>query len=123
MDLGIIIALASVAFAGGIWFHRTISRLDNIDKKLVPLIFIHKEELIKYYLERDIVPNPNITPHKKYLIDKLEAGTISYSEAQELSSILRREEREARRAGNIDALIAILGLIALVAIIASLSRQ
>lgn len=123
MDLGIIIALAVVAFGAGFWFYHLGNRLDKIDRSLIPLVFIHKDELIKYYLEKGIMPNPSMTPRKKYLIDKLEAGTISFLESEELANLLKNEEREARQAGNTDAVIAILGLLALVAVIAALSRR
>ena len=70
-----------------------------------------------------ILPNPSLTPRKRYLIDKLEAVTISYQESQELVRQLRDDERKAKETGNTEALVAILGLIALVVIIASLSKQ
>jgi len=123
MDLGIIIALCVVVFSGGIWFQRIISRLNKIDSNLVPIIILHKEDLIKYYLDKGILPNPGMTERKKELIDRLEAGTIGLTDAQELANTLRAEEREARRTNNTDALIAILGLIALVAVVATLSRR
>ena len=123
MDIAILITIAVLAFGFGAWFYRIKGRLDDIDKKLSPLIFLHKEELIRYYLDKGIMPNPSMTPRKEYLIARLEAGTISYQESQELGNLLRREERQARAAGNTDAVMAILGLIALVAVIAALSRQ
>ena len=123
MELGVLIALATIAFGGGIWFHKIGTRLSSLDDKLTPLIILHKEELIKYYLERGILPNPGMSPRKRYLIDKLEANTISIIESQELSRALKSEEREARAVENNDALVAILGLIALVAVLAALSKK
>ena len=64
-----------------------------------------------------------MTARKRHLIDKLESGTLSFSESQELSKMLKQEEKIARETGNIDALVAILGLIALVTIIAALSQK
>ena len=123
MDLGIIIALGVVAFGFGAWFVKITSQLNRLDKSLIPLILLHKEDLIKYYLEKGILPNPSMSPRKQYLMDGLRAGTISSAEYQELSTILKREKAEAERANNAIALVAILGLIALVAILASLSRK
>lgn len=123
MDLAIIISVGCLAFGAGVWFYRIKSQLNKIGKDLAPLIILHKNELIKYYLEKGVMPNPSMTPHKKYLIDRLEAGTMSYSESQELSKILKGEEAKAKKTGDTDALIAILGLIALVVVIASLLKK
>ena len=123
MDLGIIIALGVIAFGFGAWFVKITSKLNRLDKSLIPLILLHKEDLIKYYLEKGILPNPSMSPRKQYLMDGLRAGTISSAEYQELSTILRREKAEAERTNNAVALVAILGLIALVAILASLSKK
>ncbi|MFW6105292.1 MAG: hypothetical protein ACOC7P_01775 [Chloroflexota bacterium] len=123
MDIAIVSTLVCLAFGAGIWFHRITNRLKDLDKKIAPLILLHKEELIKYYLDKGITPNPSLTPRKQHLIDALEAGTISYSESQELATLLREDERRAREAGNTEALIAILGLLALVIIFASLVKQ
>lgn len=123
MDLGIIIALGVVAFGFGAWFIKITSQLNRLDKSLIPLILLHKEDLIKYYLEKGILPNPSMTPRKQYLIDRLRAGTISLAEYEEMSAILEREKDEAKRTSNTDALVAILGVIALIAILASLSKK
>lgn len=123
MDLGVVISLVCLAFGGGAWSYRIKTRLDKIDNHITPLVILHKKELIEYYLEKGIMPNPGMTTRKKYLIDKLGVGTLSFSESQELSRVLKIEEKVAREAGNTDALIAILGLIALVAIIATLSQK
>ncbi len=123
MDLAIIITVGCLAFGFGIWFYRIKSKLTRLDDKLTPLIILHKEELIKYYLEKGILPNPSLTPRKQYLIDRLEAGTISYEESQELANQLRAEEKKARESGDTDAVVAILGLIALVVILASLIKK
>lgn len=123
MELGIIIALGVVAFGFGAWFVKITSQLNRLDKSLIPLIILHKEDLIKYYLEKGILPNPSMAPRKQYLMDVLRAGTISSTEYQELAALLQREKREAQRTNNTDALIAILGLIALIAILVSLSKK
>jgi len=123
MDLGIIIALGIVAFGFGAWFVRIGNRLDKLDKSLIPLVLLHKKELIEYYVEKGILPNPGMTPRKQYLLDVLRSGTISLAEYGELSAILKREEEEAKRTSNTDALVAILGLIALIAILASLLKK
>jgi len=123
MELGIIITLITIAFSFGIWFHRISNRLDRVDKSLIPLVLLHKKELIEYYLEKGILPNPSITPRKQYLIDRLRTETISLAEYQELSTILKREKEEAKRANNTDAFVAILGLITLIAILVSLSKE
>ncbi len=123
MDLAIIITIACLVFGASGWFYSINNRLNKIDRNLVPLTMLHKKELLEYYLEKGIMPNPGMTARKKYLIDKLEAGTISYSESQELSKILKVEEKEAKKAGNTDAFVAILGLIALVAIVITLSKK
>ena len=122
MDLAILITIGVLAFGFGVWFYRITSKLTSLDRQLTPLIVLHKKELIKYYLEKGIIPNPSLTPRKQYLINKLEAGTISYSESQELATLLREDERKAKEAGNTEALVAILGLIALVIILANLSK-
>lgn len=123
MDLGIIIALGIVAFGFGAWFFRIGNRLDKLDKSLIPLVLLHKKELIEHYLEKGILPNPSMTPRKQYLLDALRAGRISSTEYQELSAILNKEKAEAQRTSNTDAFVAILGLIALIAILASLSKK
>jgi hypothetical protein len=121
--LAVLIPWCSLAFGGGVWIARLGNKFKRIEDSLTPLIILHKKEILAYYLEKGILPNPGMPPRKRYLIERLEASTLSFSEAQELSNILRREEGEARRSGNNDALIAILGLIALVAIIAALARR
>ncbi len=123
MDLGIIIALGIVAFGFGAWFVRIGNRIDKLDKSLIPLVLLHKKELIEYYLEKGVLPNPGMTPRKQYLLDALKAGTISLAEYEELSATLEKEKAEAKRTSNTDALVAILGLIALIAILASLSKK
>ena len=123
MDLGIIIALGIVVFGFGAWFVRIGNRLDKLDKSLIPLVLLHKKELIEYYVEKGILPNPGMTPRKQYLLDILRSGTISLAEYGELSAILKREEEEAKRTSNTDVLVAILGLIALIAILASLLKK
>jgi hypothetical protein len=123
MDLGIIIALGVVAFGFGAWFVRITIQLNRLDKSLIPLIILHKEELLRYYLEKGITPNPSLTQRKQHLINALNAGTISYSESKELATLLKEDERRAREAGNTEALIAILGLLALVMILANLLKQ
>ena len=55
MDVGILIAIGVLFFGFGVWFHRITNKLSNLDNRLTPLIFIHKEELIKYYLEKGII--------------------------------------------------------------------
>jgi len=123
MDLAILIAIGCVAFGFGVWFHRITTKLNTLDKRLIPLIIIHKKELLKYYLEKGVMPNPSLTQRKHFLVDKLEAGTIGYSESQELANLLKEDERKAKEAGNTEALVAILGLIALVVIWANLSKK
>lgn len=123
MDLGIIISLAVVAFGFGVWFMKINNRLKRLEDNLIPLTLLHKEELIRYYLEKGISPNPGMTPRKQYLLDGLKTGAISNAEYDELSTILKKEEAEARRTSNTDALVAILGLIALIAILVSLSKR
>ncbi len=123
MELGIIIALALVAFGAGAWFQKIGNRLTTLDNKLAPLILLHQKELIEHYIKSGVSPNPGMTPRKQYLIDKLESSTLGIPEAQELSALLKIDEKKARDAGNKDALIAILGLIALVAVIAALLKE
>lgn len=123
MDVAILITIAGLAFGFGGWFYRFKTKLDRIENELVPLILLHKKELIEYYLEKGVSPNPGMTPRKEYLIKGLEVGTISYGESQELAGILKREERQARATGNTDAVVAILGLKALVLVIAALSKK
>ena len=123
MDVAVLITIACLAFGFGIWFHRITNRLNNLDNQIAPLVILHKEELIKYYLEKGIISNPALTPRKQYLINALEAGTLSHSESQELATLLKEDERRAREAGNTEALIAVLGLIALVVILANLLKQ
>jgi hypothetical protein len=123
MDLGILITLIVLAFGAGGWFYRIEYKLNKMDKNFIPLTLLHKEEIIRYYLEKGILPNPSLTPRRQYLIDKLRSGTISQSELQELQTGLKTEEQKAKDEGNTDAVVAILGLIALVIIIAALSKK
>jgi hypothetical protein len=123
MDIAIIITLICLAFGAGGWFYKIQTELNNLDRKIIPLVLLHKEELIKFYLEKGIMPNPSLTPRKQHLINALEAGTISYSEAQELVRLLKEDERKARETDNTEALIAILGLIALVIILIGLLKR
>ena len=123
MDLGVIIALCVVVFGGGIWFQKITSKLDKVDKSIIPLVILHKKELLEYYLANGVMPNPGMTERKRYLINRLESGTLSFAESQELSRMLKAEEQEARRVNNTNALIAILGLLALLAVVAALSKK
>lgn len=130
MDLAIIITLIVLAFGVGTWCARMeykFNRLDDKFKKsesnIIPLIMLHREDLIKHYIEKGILPNPAITARKQYLLDRLKNNTISVDEYTELSAILQREKQEAQRTNNVDALVAILGLLALVAILSSLSKK
>ena len=123
MDLGIIIALGIVTFGFGIWFNRISNRLTTIDSRLSPLVVLHKKEIIEYYLEKGIMPNPGVTPKMEYLIDKLKNGTINSIESQELTDALNREKAEAQRKNNTDALVAILALIALIYVLNELSKK
>jgi len=123
MDLGIIIALGIVTFGFGIWFNRISNRLTTIDSRLSPLVVLHKKEIIEYYLEKGILPNPGMTPKMEYLIDKLKSGTINSIESQELTNALNREKAEAQRKNNTDALVAILALIALIYVLNELSKK
>lgn len=123
MDLGILITIAVLAFGIGGWFVRLEYRLNKMDKIFIPLILLHKDELIKHYIEKGILPNPGMTPRKQYLLDRLKNNTISIDEYTELSAILQREKQEAQRTNNTGALVAILGLLALIAILSSLSKK
>jgi hypothetical protein len=123
MDLAIVITIVVLTFGAGGWFYKINTQLAKLGKDITPLIILHKKELIEYYLSKGIMPNPGMTPRKQYLIDKLQAGTLSYFESQELSNILKAEEKRAKESGNTDALVAILGLLALVAIIAALLKK
>jgi hypothetical protein len=123
MDLGIIIALGAVAFGFGIWFNRISNKLNTLDDRLAPLVALHKKEIIEYYLEKGTVPNPGMTPRTQYLIDKLQAGTISSVESQEFTNTLNREKEEAQRKNNTDAIVAILGLIALIYVLNELTKK
>jgi hypothetical protein len=123
MDLAILITIAVLAFGVGGWFVRLEYRLNKIDRNFIPLIFLHKEELIKHYIDRGILPNPGMTPRKQYLLDRLKDNTISISEYTELSTMLQIEKQEAQRTNNTEALVAILGILALIAILVSLSKK
>lgn len=122
MDLGLLIAFGVVVFGFGIWFNRISNRLNTMDNRLAPLVALHKKEIIDFYLERGIMPNPGITPRMQELIDRLRNGTISSAESQELTNALNREKEEAKRRNNKDAIIAILGLIALIYVLNKLSE-
>lgn len=123
MDLGIIISLVIVVFVGGIWFNRISNQIRGIKDNITPLVLLHQEELLKYYLEKGILPNPGMTPRKQYLIEVLRSGTISTPEYQELSAILQIEKEEAEREKNTDALVAILGILALIGVLYALSKK
>ena len=123
MDLGLLIAFGVVVFGFGIWFNRISNRLNTMDNRLIPLVALHKKEIIAFYLEKGIMPNPGMTPRMKYLIDKLNSGTISSKESQELTNSLNREKDEAQRNNNTDAVVAILGLIALLYVLNQLSKK
>lgn len=123
MDLGIIISLVIVVFVGGIWFNRISNQIRGIKDNITPLVLLHQEELLKYYMEKGILPNPGMTPRKQYLIEVLRSGTISTPEYQELSAILQIEKEEAEREKNTDALVAILGILALIGVLYALSKK
>ena len=123
MDWGLIITIVVLAFGVGAWFARLEYRLNKMDKNFVPLILIHREELLKHYIDSGILPNPGMTPRKQELLNRLQAGTISVAENQELLVILNQEKAEAERTHNTEALVAILGLIALVVTLIALSQK
>lgn len=123
MDLGILITIAVLAFGFGGWFVRLEYRLNKMDRNFIPLILIHKEDLIKHYINSGILPNPGMTPRKQYLLDRLKDNTISIAEYQELLVTLNQEKMEAQRTNNTEALVAILGLMALIAILIGLSKS
>ena len=102
MDLGILITIAVLAFGFGGWFVRLENRLNKMDRNFIPLILIHKEELIKHYIDNGILPNPGMTPRKQYLLDRLKDNTISTNEYTELSTMLQREKQEAQRTNNME---------------------
>ena len=114
MDLAVIIALGVVTFGFGVWFNRISNRFNTMDNRLAPLVALHKREIIDFYLEKGIMPNPGMTPRMQDPINKLQAGIISTAESQELTSALNREKKEAQNKNNTDAVVAILGLIALI---------
>lgn len=123
LELGIIISLIIAAFGIGVWFNRINNQLKKINNDIMPLILLHEEELIQYYLKKGISPNPGMTPRKQYLIETLRSGSITTNEYQELSAILQREKVEAEKAKNTDALVAILGIIALMGVLYALSKK
>lgn len=123
MDLGLLIAFGVVFFGFGVWFNRISNRLSTMDNRLIPLVALHKKEIIAFYMEKGIMPNPGMTPRMQYLIDKLNTGTISSEESQELTNSLNREKDEAQHKNNTDAVVAILGLIALLYVLNQLSKK
>lgn len=130
MELGVIITLIVLAFGVGGWavrmeyrLNRIDGKLNKIDGKFMPLIKIHEPEMIKYYVEKGISPNPGMTPRKQELLDRLQAHTITIAEMEEFTAILNREKEEAERAHNSDAFVAILGLLALLAVLIILAKK
>jgi hypothetical protein len=121
--ISVIVVIAGLAFGFGIWFHRIDTRMSGMDQRIAPLIALHKDQLVKYYLEKGVLPNPSLTPRRQYLIDRLKDGTISHAESQELADDLRHDEKKAREQGNTEAVIAILGLLALVLVLAAYSQN
>ncbi len=130
MNLGIVITLVILAFGAGGFFARIEYRLNRLEEKLnkmdgkfIPLVTIHQLEIVKYYVERGILPNPGMSPRKQYLLDRINSHTISLAELQELNDMLDKEKQEAERVGNKDAWVAIMGLLALVAVLIILAKK
>jgi tRNA(Ile)-lysidine synthase TilS/MesJ len=55
MDIAIIITLVCLAFGAGTWFYKIQTRLNDLDRQIKPLILLHKEELVKYFVEKGII--------------------------------------------------------------------
>ncbi|MFY9870495.1 MAG: hypothetical protein WAK17_12305 [Candidatus Nitrosopolaris sp.] len=62
---------------------------------------------------------PELIKRRQDLTAKLRLDSISYEEAEELRTILQKEQEQAEAANDFVAIFAILGLLALIAIILS----
>jgi hypothetical protein len=56
MDLGIIIALGVVAFGFGCWFVKITSQLNRIDRSIIPLVLLHKEDGLNTTWKKEFCP-------------------------------------------------------------------
>ncbi len=121
--LTIMITIAIVTFGFGVWFYKINMRMDKIEKNQTPLVVLHKKEILTWYLENGILPNPGMTPRKKYLLDKIQDNTVSYDELQELSRMLDIEQKEAEQKNDTNTLLAILALIALVYALSKMAKK
>lgn len=122
-DVGVIVTLCALTFGFGVWFNRISNHLGKIDNTLAPLVILHKEQIISYYLEKGIMPNPGMTPRMEELIKRLKAGTITPAESQELARALDKEKKEARNKDDEEAVVAILALLGLLWVLSEIGKK
>jgi len=116
---GIIILGLIIGFArGGFNIFGKINKIDQIERNVNVLLFLHATELIALYKDKIklVVSNPStrLYPDKDELLDKLQRGYITSSEASRLTQILREEEAEARRSNQPMAVLVIGALLLLI---------
>jgi len=112
----IIIVIYGIA-KGGFNIFGKINKIDNIDKAVKALLFIHRDEVFEFYKDQvSIVFNPTspLFPDRDELLNKLESGYVTPSDADRLAQILKYEEAEAKRKNNQMAVLAIGALLLLV---------
>ena len=115
--IGAIIAIAK----GGLKVFGRIGKIENIDRAVNALLFIHRDELFELYKNQiRLVFNPVSSPYseqeKNFLLEELRAGSLTREHSKRLTEILKYEESEARRKDNQIAVIVIGALLLLIAL-------
>lgn len=108
------IAIIGILFGHFISIERRISK---VKERLAVLEEADKwiKDTIKYF--RKFIPPAKTNPSRStrdILLDKMEEGTLSRSEARELRAILQREAEAQRAVGNIIGALALFFLILLI---------
>ncbi len=118
----IVIIGATIAVAkGGLKVFGRIGKIENIDKAVNALLFIHRDELFKLYKDQiRLVFNPSSEPYseqeKDSLLAKLHSGFLTREDSPRLIEILKYEESEAKRKDNQIAVLVIGALLLLIAL-------
>lgn len=114
----ILVISCTLFYKFGSWRKEIDGRLENIEKPMNLLLFIHTDEIIDHYAKswgKAHASNPH--NEKEVLLRKLREGTISREESLRLRSILEEEQRVARNSEALGAVFAIGALLFLIAII------
>lgn len=92
------------------------SKIDSLEKRFDG--FVDRFDVFLLNFESKATKNPlspEIVERRRYLTQKLKAGTITHDEAVELNEILEKELEEAKVMNDVLAIVAILLLLGLVA--------